>query len=347
MLLCGIIDELQNSMDATGFLAYFFCQATDSRINSATAVLRGLLYMLVNQQPSLVSHIRKKHDHAGEALFEDANAWIALSEIFTDVLRDPSLKITYLIVDALDECATGRSKLLDYIVQMSCVSARVKWIVSSRPWPISAAVQFYTEHRVAQLALDKSYKEKEKSAVLAHLTSNANDTFLWVALVCQNLGDIPRWKVLAKLEAFPPGPDALYNRMMQHMSGSDDADLCKGILALIAVVYRPITLEELPYLSEELWDMADDLNSVRQIVGLCGSFLTIRNGTVYFVHQSAKDFLCTMAVSEIFPSGTENVHYAVFSRSLEVMSKTLQRDMYSLRAFGYPAEQVEPPDLDP
>jgi hypothetical protein len=275
-----------------------------------------------------------------------------------------------LIVDALDECATGLPKLLDLILQMSCVSARVKWVVSSRNWPsieerieragqkvkislelnpasVSAAVQFYIEHRVAQLALDKSYKEKEKSAVLAHLTSNANDTFLWVALVCQNLGDILRWKVLAKLEAFPRGLNALYNQMMQHMSRSDDADLCKDILALIAVVYRPITLEELPCLSEELWDLANDLNSVRQIVGLCGSFLTIRNGTVYFVHQSAKDFLCKMAVSEIFPSGTKNVHYAVFSRSLEVMSKTLKRDMYSLRAFGYPAEQVEPPDLDP
>jgi hypothetical protein len=65
MLLCGVIDELQSSMPRSAFLSYFFCQATDTRINSATAVLRGLLYMVVQQQPSLVSHIRKKHDHAG------------------------------------------------------------------------------------------------------------------------------------------------------------------------------------------------------------------------------------------------------------------------------------------
>lgn len=49
ILLCGIIDELQKSMGATGLLSYFFCQATDSRINNATAVLRGLLYLLVSQ----------------------------------------------------------------------------------------------------------------------------------------------------------------------------------------------------------------------------------------------------------------------------------------------------------
>ena len=48
MLLCGIIDELPHSMPKGALLSYFFCQATDSSINSATAVLRGLLYMLVH-----------------------------------------------------------------------------------------------------------------------------------------------------------------------------------------------------------------------------------------------------------------------------------------------------------
>jgi hypothetical protein len=86
MLLCGIVNELKKSMAKTDLLSYFFCQATDSRINNATAVLRGLLYLLVDHQPSLISHIRKKHNHADKAPFEDTNAWVALSEIFTNIL---------------------------------------------------------------------------------------------------------------------------------------------------------------------------------------------------------------------------------------------------------------------
>jgi hypothetical protein len=175
MLLCGIIDELQSSLPKRALLAYFFCQATDSRGNSATAVLRGLLYMLVSQQPSLVSHVRKKHDHASKALFEDANAWVALTEIFTDSLQDPQLRSTYLIVDALDECVTDLPKLLHFIAKQSSASSRVKWIVSSRNWPeieeqleqaghkarlslelnvesVSAAVGVFIQHRVTQLA---------------------------------------------------------------------------------------------------------------------------------------------------------------------------------------------------
>jgi hypothetical protein len=87
MLLCGIIDELEKNMASTALVTYFFCQATDSRINSATAVLRGLLYLLVDQQPSLVSHIRAKHDRAGKALFEDANAWVALRDFYKHSAR--------------------------------------------------------------------------------------------------------------------------------------------------------------------------------------------------------------------------------------------------------------------
>lgn len=370
MLLCGIIDELQKSMAQTGLLSYFFCQATDARINSATAVLRGLVYLLVDQQPSLISHVRKKYEHAGKALFEDANAWFALSEIFTNILHDPSLRLTYLIVDALDECIVDLPKLLDFVAQKSSISSRVKWIVSSRNWPnieerleraehkvrlclelnaqsVSTAVSIYIRHKVLQLAERKKYDDKTQDAVLDYLLSNANDTFLWVALVCQNLEKISRWNVLTKLNAFPPGLDTLYERMMQQISDSDDADLHTQILGLVAVVYRPITIKELASLAELLEHMADDIESIREIISLCDSFLTLRENTVYFVHQSAKDFLLAGASSTVFPSGKEEAHYFIFSRSLQAMSRTLRRDVYGLRALGYPTERVEQPDPDP
>ncbi len=106
MLLCGIIDELSASAelmdpDAGTILSYFFCQATDSRINTACAVLRGLIYMLIDQQPTLISHVQKKYDQAGKQLFEDVNAWTALTEIFSSILADPNLRNIYLVIDAL------------------------------------------------------------------------------------------------------------------------------------------------------------------------------------------------------------------------------------------------------
>jgi hypothetical protein len=61
-------------MAKTDLLSYFFYQATNSRINNATAVLRGLVYLVINQQPSLIFYIQKKYDHAGKILFKDTNA---------------------------------------------------------------------------------------------------------------------------------------------------------------------------------------------------------------------------------------------------------------------------------
>jgi hypothetical protein len=79
MLLCGIIDEISpltrlKNNNTTTLLSFFFCQATNSCINNAAAVLRGLIYLLINQQPSLILHVQEKYDHAGKVLFEDTNA---------------------------------------------------------------------------------------------------------------------------------------------------------------------------------------------------------------------------------------------------------------------------------
>ncbi|EUC48006.1 hypothetical protein COCMIDRAFT_3138 [Bipolaris oryzae ATCC 44560] len=371
MLLCGIINELETStpMRYGTTVSYFFCQANDPRINSATAVLRGLLYSLVSQQPSLVSCVRKKYDHIGRKMFEDANAWITLEDIFADVLQNPGLPpITYLIIDALDECVTDLPKLLDFIIRHSSTS-RVKWIVSSRNWPeiedrleqagskvrlslelnpasVSRAVEFFTEQRVFELAKQNNYDERTQRAVLDHLALNANDTFLWVALACQHLQVTARRNVLRKLQLFPPGLDALYERMMQHISKKDDAELCKQVLAAVTLVYRPITLDELVTLVAPLEEVTSDAE-LREIIGLCGSFLTLSEQTLHFVHQSAKDFLLAKASQEIYPTGQEAAHQAIFTRSLQVMSTTLKRDMYGLKAIGTLIEDVQKPNPDP
>jgi hypothetical protein len=370
MLLCGVINELQSSISGTTLLSYFFCQANDSHINSATAVLRGLLYMLMQQQPSLASHVRKKHDHAGKSLFEDANAWVALSEIFANVLQDASLSTTYLIIDALDECVTDLLKLLAFIAKQSSASSRVKWIVSSRNWldieeeleraenktrlnlelnaeSVTAAVKTFIQQKVCQLAQEKRYTPGVEDAVLQHLTSNANDTFLWVALVCQDLKTTPKWNVVKKLYQFPPGLDSLYKRMLQQISESDSARICLQVLAVTAVLYQPVTVAELVVLTKQLADFTDDLESVREIISLCRSFLTLQDNAVYFVHQSAKDFLITKASNIVFPDGAECIHRDIFQKSLTVLQETLRRDMCNLQTPVYFVGDVKPPSFDP
>lgn len=376
MLLCGIIDQLGRQPTSWGNVAYFFCQATDQRLNNAAAALRGLIFMLINQQPSLISHLRQRYDQAGGKLFEGPNTWFALSDIFMAIVQDPTLKNAYLVVDALDECISDLPKLLDLIVRASSTEARVKWIVSSRNWyqieerlrraeqkvklslelnaeSISGAVDFYIRKKVTHLSDLKAYDEETCNTIRDYLSRNANDTFLWVALVCQNLEQYTRRKVFKMLDAFPPGLDSLYGHMMEQvlsLNDKDDVYLCKQILAVMANVYRPITLHELGCLIDIPEELSVDIDSLEEVVGLCGSFLTVRGDTVYFIHQSAKDHLTKSeeALSAISPSGPGEVHHAIFSLSLRAMDKILQKNIYELPYLGSLIEDgISAPDPDP
>ncbi|KAF2686634.1 hypothetical protein K458DRAFT_362825 [Lentithecium fluviatile CBS 122367] len=373
MLLCGIINELGKSMMKTDQLSYFFCQATDSRINNATAVLRGLLYLLINQQPSLVSQIQKKYDHAGKALFEDANAWVALSKIFTDIVRDPSLNSTYFIIDALDECVVELPKLLDFIVLMSSISFRVKWIVSSRneahieqrlqlnesgirlslelkenAAQVSRAVYAYIDCCLLELQEIK-HDTLLQDSVRKNMQQKANGTFLWVSLVIKELKEAMAWEVLQILEEVPTELKDVYRRMIQQIKQlrRQYPELCRQVLSTVLATYRPLHLQELYVLSGLPTQVQNINQAAAAIVKMCGSFLTVREDNVYIIHQSARDFLSEEARQDLVPCGIGNVHQFIFSKSLQVMSMTLRRDMYGLDAPGYPAEQIETPDPDP
>ncbi|OGE49412.1 hypothetical protein PENARI_c021G00237 [Penicillium arizonense] len=344
MLLCGIIDELSKVATHDINISFFFCQATNSRINSATAVLRGLIYMLVQQQSSLAAHVRV-------GSFEGENAWVALLKVFTNILGDPQLRKTYLIIDALDECATDLDQLLDLLAHKTSARSNVKWIVSSRNWPdiekglrgatpielrlesnentLAAAIDSYIQFKVNELSEKNEYKLKTREDVHDHLKTNANGTFLWVALVCKRLAKVANRNVRGKLKDFPPGLDELYKRMLSQISESDDADLCKSLLSVTTTVYRPITLDELASCFDDLpEDVVGDYKALEEIVGHCGSFLTLRQGTISLVHQSAKDFLIQEAAHIIFPGGVERtleghsnaVNFVAFSHDSKLLA---------------------------
>ncbi|KAK4221013.1 hypothetical protein QBC38DRAFT_523928 [Podospora fimiseda] len=244
------------------------------------------------------------------------------------------------VIDALDECITDLPQLLELITQTSSAPFRIKWIASSRNWThieeklaivtqnklslelnaksVANAVDVYIYYKISQLSIKKKYNDKTKMAIQDYLLSNANGTFLWVALVCQALADpgLRNWNALRTLQTFPPGLDSL------------------DILAVTATVRRPISLEEITSIAEMPDGLCDEPEALEEIINLCGSFLTLQDKTIYFVHQSAKDFLLGKASNNnrhfqeafnwVFHLGKEEANYTIFSRSLEAVSTVLR-----------------------
>ncbi|KAI8182759.1 Vegetative incompatibility protein HET-E-1 [Colletotrichum sp. SAR 10_86] len=349
MLLCGIIEELEkNELDR---LCYFFCQATDPRLNNATSVLRGLIYQLVTRYPWLLEPVVDRYKDGGDKRFEGPNAWETMSEILVSILNDQH-----------------RSKLLRFIKKLSDDS-RTKIIVSSRKWTeideslsdndrnlstitlelhdslITKAVESYIDRQVAQLANRKKFDDDICFKIRKHLRENSHDTFLWVSLVCQALfdGNVKKHNVMKVVKTFPPGLDALYTEMVDSIP-SVDAHLCREMLAIVSVLKRPVTVEELLPLIQSPFD--GDVESLEVVITCCGSFFNIQGGKIYFVHQSAVDFLQSKA--KMLPSIADR-HYSVFRGSLEVLNKPehLKRDIYGLQEPGMSFTEIEQPNPNP
>ncbi|EGX50850.1 hypothetical protein AOL_s00054g936 [Orbilia oligospora ATCC 24927] len=386
MLLCGIVNELERDNSATDgfYLSYFFCQGTDVRINNATAVLRGLIFSLILQDESLGSHIQQIYDQVGEGAFEGVNSWFRLSKVFdailSDLVQEPTNTV-YLIIDALDECVSDLGKLLDLISKFVSTSSspQIKWIVSSRNWSdierklalpasiggsrlslelnsslVSRAVEAYIGDQV--LKLWPSERDEEfRNQVCKQLIKQADGTFLWVSLVMKDLEELQgayqyKKTVLKKLREIPSGLPQLYGLMMQKIKSlrGENPRLCLVILSTMAIAYRPLQLAELTALTELESDPTEP-DMIEALVKDCGSFLTVRQNTIYFVHQSAKDFLLEEnSFANFFSGRPKYIHYSMFSYSLQAMSKSLRKNIYSLPRPEFEVNNdLKIPELDP
>lgn len=346
MLLCGIIDELEASIQSgslppNSLTSFFFCEATDNRLKSSTAVLKGLMYLLLDRCPALISVLEAKHKHPGRRLFEDTdiNAFSALSDVLEKLICDPALPPTFLFVDALDECEDGRPELLRFIRKIASMEAsRVRWILTSRNWPeihqefsfedsrttlslelnadhVSQAIDAYIRHKVPQLHLIR-HNEGLQRQIISQLSEKADGTFLWVALVFQQLLTCKLASgLLPLMETMPRGLVPFYTRMLDQIDKDEHAATCRRILSTSVLAFRPLHLVELRLLAglSEMDDMVTGVN-------LCASFLTIRQEKVYLIHQSAKDYLVEHARATVFRGDEARAHREILLQLFQGMS---------------------------
>ncbi|KAL6806188.1 WD40 repeat-like protein [Trichoderma sp. SZMC 28012] len=372
MLLLGIIRSLEKQQDfrAPG-ISCFFCQGTDINLNSATAALRSLVWMLVVEQPNLMSHLRKKYTDSGTALFQDSNAFFALSEAFLSMLDDPELSPVLFVVDALDECnreRPGLNELLDLISKSIKRSDKVKWLCSSRPeidvlrrlkiltgdspnssenlveldaQRLARPVDAYIDHKLTALRGRDGYDAIILAEISNEVRQRAMNTFLWVSLAFQHIEDVHGEYAVQDIKGMPPGLSELYDHMMTRIESAKriKPQDCKKVLICAVLAFRPISLSELVALS----DMSH--NMTMTAIELCGSFLAMREETVYLIHQSAKDYLYDNFNRRLQSSGIAQGHVDIGKRSIGVMVNALKQNMHDLDNDSTP-ESLEPPQRD-
>jgi hypothetical protein len=364
MLICGIVDEFKKYPAMRSNLSYFFCQAADSRVNTAISVIGGLILPMLQRHEELSSQIQATYQDK----LDGPNTWFVLCEIFETVIQNPHYKESVFIVDALDECIKDCSALLQFIIQ---TSDRVKWLISSRNEKrierelqsiqpsqvlslesnaecISNSIEIYINSRIHEISA-LGDDEELRIKTLRILKHKAMGTFLWVALVVEELRNTDHWAVEDVLEEIPAGLECLYGLILNQANGrlkKKGQDACKIALSIITTAERPLHLKELYTFMSFQWEHfkpAFTLQDIQSIAKDCGSILSIRDDIVYFVHQSAKDFIIKVE----FPSGLQYQHLKIFQASIDAMSRDLKTDLYNLKTPGIHINDIRPPVSDP
>ena len=347
-LVKSIADRIQLAGNAskTG-LAYFFCDNKDDRRKTGTSILRGLIYQMLCQRPDLCFYLRDSYDKQKEQLFNSPNSLQSLWRIFQNIVRHESLQRVYIVIDALDECEAESLELLinhvdPYQEAKSNMLAseqsendygKVKWLFTSRNEvmikqlfsesldisletnrnQVEYTVRKFIDVKVKQLQRRKGYDADLKCYVENQLRKKAEGTFLWVSLACRELSrpsvlSVNTKKVLIKL---PSGLTPLYGRILEQVVESEDIELvecAKSILRSMVIAFRPLTLNEIAIAANLPEEHRHNLPALGEYVSQCGSMVTLRDHTAYFVHLSAKTYILSMTMGNILSTDPKVDH---------------------------------------
>ena len=176
MMVMAAIDEISRRLESTkGMISYFFFQSSMPNLNNASAMIRGLTYLLCRKKPTLCRYLRQKYAEAGENLFEGPNILYSLWMTLLKILEDPSVPRYYILVDALDECDSQslQSFLRLLVKDVPGLNKKVKWILTSRNEP-----QITEQLRRARHSCDTSLELNSShvaGAVKQFIASRVND----------------------------------------------------------------------------------------------------------------------------------------------------------------------------
>ncbi|KAF2238004.1 hypothetical protein EV356DRAFT_573601 [Viridothelium virens] len=383
MMMMAIIDELSERIQQTSdrrTISYFFCQSTVPELSSTEGIIRGLTYSLAHSNRQLIKILQTKLKNG----IDRENLLVELWDTLSAMIKDPSIDRVYLLVDALDECRhspleknKGEEDLLEIFLNLLTRIdlspwRKVKWILTSRNEPkiseslrnlcqdtslevnstnVSKAVDRFIDIKCEQLACRKNYSSELLQFVKKYLTDNAGGTFLWVALICKELGrrhGLVTSDIKALLRTFPRDLVPLYDRMLELVRESQNAervDISLRILRIIKIAYRPLHLDELAKFAELPVDAVNPTQGkqdTQTLVEQCGSFLTIRGETIHFLHQSTRDYFDKGPGSGIFSGRNREskIHWWIATRALNYMGCSLKRNICNLKKQEIVQSQV-------
>ncbi|KAL6834710.1 hypothetical protein V8C40DRAFT_282439 [Trichoderma camerunense] len=324
-----LVDEVLSQSEST--ICYFFFKDQDQ--NTVRQALCALLHQLFTQKPCLIKYAVKEYRKDGPGL---TNSTKSLWQILQDATRDPQAESIIIVLDALDECKEFElPDLIRYVESQfrSDQCGKLKYLLTCRPYEaimskfynlkgaspeihipgeeeseaISHEIDHVIQHRLNQLSKTKSLSADITEYLKTRLQETPHRTYLWVYLIFDYLEKENFKKTLkgvkSTLMALPQSVNEAYERIL---SKSKDDPMVRKVLTIVFGAERPLQLDEMNEavnfdISSRTTDHETEQDFKSRLRSWCGLFISIYHDKIYFLHQTAREFLQQSSPPAIIP----------------------------------------------
>ncbi|GKU15714.1 unnamed protein product [Fusarium langsethiae] len=323
----------------------------DQDQNTVKQALCALLHQLFSLKPLLIEHAMPQFRKDGQGLI---NSTESLWKILRNAIRDSQSGPVIIVLDALDECAEPEFADLMRNVESQFRSdhlgyGNLKYLLTCRPYDqivskfrvllesfpnihipgeeesemISKEVNHVIRRRIDQLAIEKRFSVKIKNHLGKRLQEATHRTYLWVYLVFDYLQKNDFKKTLRGSESavatLPTSVNEAYEKIL---SKTNDGPMVRKTLSIILAASRPLTLSEMNVAlniedesqSIDDLDLEADEDFKTRLRSWCGLFISIHQGSIYFIHQTAREFLLADLASPKIVSSERHWHHSITTR---------------------------------
>ncbi|KAL3429112.1 hypothetical protein BDV09DRAFT_203300 [Aspergillus tetrazonus] len=290
---------------------FFFKDKVQEKVRQA---LCALLHQLFSQKPYLIKHAMPEYSKDGEGLIYSTES---LWKILRNATSDPQAGPIIMVLDALDECSESELPGLTRNVESQFRSGhgKLKYLLTCRPYEsivsrfgsllttfpniripgeeesetISHEVNHVITHKVNWLSQKKNLSSEVRVKLDEGLRKTRHRTYLWTSKKTAKGAE-------SALKRIPRSVNAAYEQILNK---SKDRSKVRKVLSIILAASRPLSLLEMNIAvnvedasqSMDDLDLEDEDDFKSRLRALCGLFISIYQGTVHFLHQTAREFL--------------------------------------------------------
>ncbi|KAH7174197.1 uncharacterized protein B0J16DRAFT_180488 [Fusarium flagelliforme] len=307
-------------------ICYFFFQDQDQ--NTVRQALCALLHQLFSLKPALIDHALPQFRKDGQGLIHSTES---LWKIFQNSIKDSRTGSVIVVLDALDECAESEfadlmrnvekqfrrdlagygklkylltcrpyNQILSEFRTLLCVFPRIHIPGEEESETIAKEVNHVVRCRVDQLAIKKRFTAQIKEHLEKKLQEATHRTYLWVYLVFDYLEKEGFKQTVKGLEfaiaRLPTGVNEAYEQILNK---TNKDPMVSKVLSIMLAASRPLTLSEMN-VAVNVDDKCQSINDIdledneefkSRLRSWSGLFVSIHQGSIYFLHQTAREFL--------------------------------------------------------